>query len=69
MRSSALAIVAPVLPALTIADALPSRTASAARTSEESFLRRTPWAGSSPMPMTSLAGSTSSPPVSPRRSG
>ena len=41
MRSSADAIVAPVLPAETIADALPSRTASAARTSVESFLRRT----------------------------
>ena len=39
IRSSALAIVAPVLPALTMADAFPSRTASAARTSEESFLR------------------------------
>ena len=39
MRSSALAIVAPVLPALTMAEARPSRTASAARTSEESFMR------------------------------
>ena len=55
MRSSADAIVAPVLPADTMADALPSRTASAARTSDESFLRRTPWAGSSPMAMTSDA--------------
>ena len=45
IRSSAEAIVAPVLPAETIADALPSRTASAARTSVESFLRRTPLAG------------------------
>ena len=35
--------------------ALPSRTASAARTSVESFLRRTAWAGSSSMAMTSLA--------------
>ena len=49
-------MVAPVLPAETMAMALPSRTASAARTSDESFLRRTPWAGSSSMPMTSLAG-------------
>ncbi len=32
MRNRALAMVAPVLPALTIADAVPSRTASAART-------------------------------------
>ena len=39
MRSSALPIVAPVLPALTMAEALPSRTASAARTSDESFMR------------------------------
>ena len=45
MRSSALPMVAPVLPALTMADALPSRTASAARTSDESFRRRTPWVG------------------------
>ena len=50
MRSRALAMVAPVLPALTMAEALPSRTASAARTSEESFMRadarrrgRRPW--------------------------
>ncbi len=56
IRSSALAIVAPVLPALTIALALPSRTASAARTSELSFLRRTPCAGSSCISMTSDAG-------------
>ena len=55
MRSSALAIVAPVFPALTIADALPSRTASAARTSDESFLRLTPCAPSSPIPMISVA--------------
>ena len=39
MRSSAPAIVAPVLPAPTIASARPSRTASAQRTSDESFLR------------------------------
>ena len=47
-------MVAPVLPALTMAEALPSRTSSAARTSEESFLRRTPPAGSSSMAMTSV---------------
>ncbi len=41
IRSRALAMVAPVLPALTMARALPSRTASAARTREESFFRRT----------------------------
>ena len=68
MRRRAAPIVAPVLPALTMAAALPSRTASAARTSEESFLRRTPWAGSSRMPMTSDAGMISSPPVSPMAS-
>ncbi len=62
-------MVAPVLPAATMADALPSRTASAARTSEESFLRRTPCAGSSSMAMTSDAAMTSSPPVSPTSSG
>ena len=39
MRNSAEAIVAPVLPAAIIAPARPSRTASAARTSVESFLR------------------------------
>jgi len=51
MRSSALAIVAPVFPALTIpAHALPSLTASAARTRDESFLVRTPFAGSSSHP-------------------
>jgi hypothetical protein len=55
MRSSAAAIVAPVLPAEIMALALPSRTASAARTSVESFLRRTPCAASSSMPMTSDA--------------
>ncbi len=69
IRNSALAMVAPVLPALTMARALPSRTASAARTSEESFLRRTDWPGSSSMAMTSEAGRTSSPPVSPIWSG
>src|ERR687894_1147803 len=52
IRSSAEAIVAPVLPAETIAEALPSRTASAARTSEESFIVRTLEPGSADMPMT-----------------
>ncbi len=69
MRSRALAMAAPVLPALTMAAALPSRTASAARTSEASFFRRTPWPGSSCIPMTSLAGTTSSSEVSPISSG
>ena len=55
MRRRALAIVAPVLPALTMADARPSRTASAARTSDESFLRLT-LAASSSMAMTSPVG-------------
>jgi hypothetical protein len=61
IRSSAAVIVAPVLPADTIADALPSRTASAARTSVESFLRRTPSAPSSCISMTSLASISSNP--------
>src|ERR1700733_14109650 len=69
MRSRAEAMVAPVLPAETMADALPSRTSSAARTREESFLRRTPPAGSSSMPMTSVHGNSSNPWVSPTRSG
>ena len=34
-------MAAPVLPALTMAEARPSRTASAARTTDASFLRRT----------------------------
>ena len=54
--------MAPVLPALTMAEALPSRTSSAARTSEESFLRRTPCAGSSSMAMTSVQATSSRPP-------
>ena len=69
IRSSAEAIVAPVLPAETMAHALPSRTSSAARTSEESFLRRTPPAGSSSMAMTSVQATSGSPMVSPTRSG
>ena len=65
IRSSAEAMAAPVLPADTMASALPSRTASAARTSDESFFLRTPWAGSSSMPMTSLAAMTGRSPMSP----
>ena len=64
IRNSALAIVAPVLPALTIADAAPSRTASAARTSEESFMRRTLAPGSASMAMTSEASITGRSPAS-----
>ena len=56
IRSSAEAIVAPVLPAEIIADALPSRTASAARTSVESFFVRTAAPGSSSIAISSLAG-------------
>ncbi|CAB4791331.1 unannotated protein [freshwater metagenome] len=56
IRRSAAAIVAPVLPAEIIAEALPSRTSSAARTREESFFLRTPLAGSSSMPITSVQG-------------
>ncbi len=62
-------MVAPVFPADTMAMALPSRTASAARTSEESFFRRTPCPGSSSMPMTSLAGMHGRSPVSPMAPG
>ena len=61
MRSSAEAMVAPVLPAEIIAKALPSRTASAARTSDESFIFRTLEPGSALMPITSDAGITSRP--------
>src|SRR4051812_7500134 len=69
MRSNADAMVAPVLPAEIMADAFPSRTASAARTSEESFIVRTLFAGSSAMPMTCDAGITSRPCSVPRSSG
>src|SRR4051794_12282871 len=71
IRSSAEAIVAPVLPAEIIAEALPSRTPSAARTRVESFLRRTATAGSSSIAITSPAGISASPPRSARaaRSG
>ena len=64
MRNRAEAIAAPVFPAETMAAALPSRTASAARTRVASFLRRTPPAGSSPMPITSEADIRGSPSVS-----
>ena len=46
MRRSAAAIVAPVLPAPTMASALPSFTSCAHCTTEASFLRRTTVAGS-----------------------
>ena len=69
MRSSADAIVAPVLPAETIALARPSRTSSAARTSEESFFLRTLAAGSSSIAITSVQATTSRPIGSPIRSG
>jgi hypothetical protein len=69
IRSSAAATAAPVLPALTMADACPSLTASAARTTDESFLRRTAAAGSSSIATISDAGSTSRLPVSPSASG
>ncbi len=68
MRSRALAMVAPVLPALTMASARPSRTASAQRTSDESFLRRTLLAGSSSMATTSPAWSSSTLAASDRES-
>ncbi len=58
-RNKAAAIVAPVLPAPTIASARPSRTASAARTIDESFFARTAAAGSSSIAMISAASSSS----------
>jgi hypothetical protein len=61
MRNKALAMAAPVLPALTMAQARPSRTASAQRTMEESLFTRTPRPGSSSMPITSLAARMSTP--------
>ena len=60
MRSSAAAIAAPVLPALVIASALPSRTSSALTTIDESFRVRTA-AGGSCIATTSVAGTTSTP--------
>ena len=56
-RSNAAAIVAPVLPAPTIACARPSRTASAQRTTDASRFERIAVAGSS-ISTTSEAGST-----------
>ena len=61
MPRSAAAIVAPVLPAPTMACAWPSLTARAQRTSDESFLVRTAAAGSSSIAITSDAASTSTP--------
>ena len=55
-----------MLPAETIAEARPSRTASAARTRVESFFVRTDRAGSSSIAMTSVAAMISRSPVSPR---
>ena len=69
MRNSADAIVAPVLPADTMAEALPSRTASAARTSDESFILRTLEPGSASMAITSEASMIGRSPVSPISSG
>ena len=60
-RKSAAAIVAPVLPAPTIAAARPSRTASAASTIDDRFLARTAAAGSSSMAITSGASRISTP--------
>ena len=61
MRKSADAIVAPVLPAETMALALPSRTSSAARTSDESFFLRTLAPGSSSIAITSVTATTGRP--------
>ncbi len=60
-RSSALAMVAPVLPAPTIASARPSRTDSAARTTEASFFVRTDTPGSSFISMTCEQATSSTP--------
>src|SRR5258705_6779853 len=68
MRRRADAMVAPVLPADSMALALPSRTSSAARTSDESFLRRTDPPGSSFISMTSVHSNRSRPRVSRTRS-
>src|ERR1700722_1666883 len=69
IRNSAEAMVAPVLPADTIAEALPSRTSSAQRTSDESFFLRTLAPGSSSIAMTSVTATTSRPKGSPMSSG
>ena len=61
MRNSAEAMVAPVLPAETIALACWSRTSSAARTSDESFFLRTLAPGSSSISMTSVHATTGNP--------
>ena len=58
IRRSAAAIVAPVLPALTMASALPSRTSSAHTTTDASFFVRTA-AGASSIATTSVAGTSS----------
>ena len=65
IRNRALAIVAPVLPAERNALALPSRTSSAARTNDESFIVRTDFAGSSSMAITWDASKSGRPCVSP----
>ena len=54
-------MAAPVFPAETVAHASPSRTSSAARTIEESFLRRTDCAGSSSIEITSVHATSSRP--------
>src|SRR5580692_1704477 len=69
MRNSAEAMVAPVFPAETMAEAFPSRTSSAARTNEESFFFRTLAPGSSSMAITSVQATTGRPRGSPMSSG
>ncbi len=59
----------PVLPADTMADALPELTASAARTTDESFMALTLLPGSASIGITSLAAITSRPWASPSSSG
>lgn len=60
-------MVAPVLPAPTMAAAAPSRTNSAARTTEASLRVRTARPGSSSMPMASVATTKGSPDASTTR--
>ena len=55
MTNMEMAMAAPVLPAEMNAEALPSRTSSAATRSEESHLRRRACEGLSAMPTTSEA--------------
>ena len=69
MRNSALAMVAPVLPAEIIALAMPSRTKSAETTRVESFLLRTELAGSSCMSMNSVATCSGKSPRSAKSAG